>query len=287
MADPRRFLTVDYWREHSLTAAYVAWGVILFAAFAVGNFPYQTALSSIATPLGYKVAYDNQRLSFPIGAALENVRLISTVDPAAAIVFQSADMNLAPSLGSMLLGRPGLRIDAEAYDGRVRATIARTWNGIAVDFDAAGVNLARYRLAPDYGVRLGGTLSGAGTLAMSEQAINDSTGHLGFTGKEITLKLGGSFASITLTDCDATFKLEGGKLKIERLEGKGPEVALHAQGEVVLAPDLADSVINATLQLEPTPSGRAHLAILLGLLPRPPDSHPYRIRGHILSPSIS
>ena len=287
MADLRQYLSVDYWREHWLMAAYVVWGVILFAAFTVGNFPYQDTLSAIVSPLGCKITYQNQRLSFPIGAVLENVRLVSTLEPAGGTVFQSADMTLAPALGSMLIGHPGLRINAEAYDGRVRATVWRTRDGIAVDFDARSLNLARYRLAAQFGARLSGTLSGAGSIALSEQALNASSGRLGLSGKGLTLKLGGGFAPITLADCNGTFKLERGKLKIERLDGKGPDLALHAQGEVMLAPDIADSVLQATLQLEPTPLGRTHLAILLGLLPRPPDSQPYRLRGPLLSPSIS
>lgn len=287
MADPRQYLTADYWREHLLTVAYVVWGVILFAAFTISNFPYQNTLSAIVRPLGCKITYDDQRLSFPIGALLENVRLVSAVEPAGGLIFQSADMTLAPALGSMLIGHPGLRINAEAYDGRIRATVWRTGDGIAVDFDARGLNLARYRLAAPFGARLSGTLSGAGSIALREQAFNASSGHIGFSGKGLTLKLGGTFAPITLANCEGTFKLERGRLKIERLEGKGPDIALHGQGEVLLAPDIADSAIQATLQLEPTPIGRTHLAILLGLLPRPPDSQPYQIRGPLLSPSIS
>lgn len=287
MADLRQYLTADYWQEHFLTAAYVAWGAILFAAFTLSNFPYQDTLSAIVSPLGCKITYEDQRLSFPIGAVLENVRLVSTLEPAPGTIFQSADMTLAPALGSILIGHPGLRINAEAYDGRVYATIWRTRDGIAVDFDARGLNLARYRLAAQFGARLSGTLSGAGSIALSEQAFNASSGHLGFSGKGLTLKLGGTFAPITLADCKGTFKLERGRLKIERLEAKGPDVTLHAQGEVVLAPDVADSILQATLQLEPTPLGRTHLAILLGLLPRPPDSRPYQLRGPLLSPSIS
>jgi type II secretion system protein N len=286
MADLRQYLTLEYWREHSLMAAYVAWGVILFLVFTVGNFPYQDTLSAIVMPLGCKLAYDDQRSSFPIGAVLENVRLISQ-DSTGGMLFQSADMTLAPALGSMLIGRPGLHINAEAYDGRILATVWRIRDGIAIDFDARTLNLARYKMAAQYGVRLIGTLSGAGSLALSQQSLNGSTGHFGFTGKAITLRLGGTFAPITLTDCSGTFRLDNGKLKIEQLDGKGPDLTLHVNGEATLGPDIADSTLQATLELNPTPMGRARLGILLGLLPRPPDSRPYQIRGPLLSPTIS
>src|SRR5271156_1430895 len=174
MADLRPYLTVDYWREHWLVATYVIWGVALFATFAVGNFPYQDTLSAIVTPLGYKITYDAQHLTLPIGAVLENVRLVSAADPANDLLFQSSDVTLAPALGSMLIGRPGLRINAEAYDGRVFATVWRTRSGIAVDFDARALTLARYRLAAQYGARVIGTLSGAGSIVVSEQSLNAS-----------------------------------------------------------------------------------------------------------------
>jgi len=287
MVDLHQYLSADYWREHLLVVAYVVWGVILFAIFMVGNFPYQDTLSAIANPLGCRITYEDQRLSFPIGAVLENVRLVSTAEPAGGPIFQSADMTLAPALGSLLIGRPGVRINAEAYDGRLYATVGRTGDGIAVYFDARDLNLARYRLAPQLGARLSGTLSGAGSIALSEQSLNASRGNVDLTGKKLTLKFGGALAPITFADCTGIFKLEGGKLTIERLEGKGPDLALHAQGTITLAPDFADSVLQGTLQLEPTPVGRTHLGVLLGLLPHPPDSRPYRLRGPVLAPSIS
>jgi len=282
----RQYLTIDYWREHYLMAAYLAWGIVLFVVFTVGHFPYQDTLSAIVTPLGCKVTYEDQRLSFPIGTILDNVRLVSQ-EPAGGILFQSADMTLAPALASMLIGRPGLHINAEAYDGRIVATIWRTRGGIAVDFDARALNLARYHLATQFGMRLVGTLSGAGSIALSDQSLNGSSGHFEFSGKGVTLRLGGTFAPITLTECSGNFKLDNGKLKIEKLDGQGPDMTLHAQGEAMLAPDLAESTLNATLQLDPTPVGRSHLGILLGLLPRPPDSQPYKLSGPLLAPTIS
>jgi len=287
MADWRQYLTADYWRDHRVSIAYGLWGLFLFLVFMIGNFPYQETLSAIFSPMGWRISYGDQRTSFPIGVKLENVRLTSTIEPAAQPVFQSADVTLAPALGSLLMGRPGLRISAEAYDGRIYATVRRVGDGLAVDIDARNLNLARYRSSGLPGASLNGLFSGTGSLALSGHAIDASSGKLELGGKDFALKLGTGFPAIAFTDCKAVLKLERGVVKIEQIEGSGADLKALANGELMLAPDITNSTIQMTLQLEPTSAGRAHLGILLGLLPHPPTSQPYTVRGPLLAPSIS
>ncbi len=287
MADLRRFLTASYWQEHSIATAYWVWGIFLFLVFTIGNFPYQDTLSTILKPTGWRISYGDQRTSFPIGVKLENFRLTSTVDPTGRAVFQSADMTLTPALGSLLMGHPGLHLSAEAYDGRIYATVRRVGDGLQVDLDARDMNLARYRALPLPGASLNGLFSGTGSVALSGQAIDTGSGKLELIGKGLAVKLGSGFPAIAFADCKAVLKLERGVVKIEQIEGNGTDLKALAKGELTLAPDLSNSTIQMTLQLEPTPAGRSHLGIWLGLLPHPPGSKPYTIRGPLRAPSIS
>ncbi len=287
MADLRRFLTASYWREHSVATAYWVWGIFLFLVFMVGNFPYQDTLSTILKPTGWRISYGDQRTSFPIGVKLEDIRLTSTIDPTGQAVFQSADMTLTPALGSLLMGHPGLHLNAEAYDGRVYATVRRVGDGLEVDLDVRDLNLARYRALPVPGASLNGLFSGTGSVALSGYAIDSGSGKLELNGKGFALKPGSGFPDIAFADCKAVLKLEHGVVKIEQIEGNGADLKALAEGELTLAPDLGNSTIRMTLQLEPTPAGRSHLGIWLGLLPHPPGSQPYTIRGPLHAPSIS
>lgn len=287
MADLRRYLTADYWREHFVATAYWLWGIFLFLVFMVGNFPYQDTLSTILKPMGWRISYGDQRTSFPIGVKLENIRLTSTIDPAGQAVFQSADMTLTPALGSLLMGHPGLHLSAEAYDGRIYATVRRVGDGLEVDLDARNLNLARYRALRLPGASLNGLFSGTGSVALSGHAIDAGSGKLELNGKGFAVKLGAGFPAIAFADCKAILKLEHGVVKIEQIEGNGADLKALAKGELTLAPDLSNSTVQLTLQLDPTPAGRSHLGIWLGLLPHPPSSQPYTIRGPLRAPSIS
>ena len=287
MIDLRRYVSRGYWREHLLPVAYGLWAALLFVVFLAGTFPYQETLGAILTPFRLRVSSEDQGMSLPLGADLKDVRLSSIFGSTGAPLLQVSDLTLAPALGSLLLGRPGLNLHADVYEGHLRATVRRHQGEVEVNFDAHDLNLESYRALARIGASLGGLISGTGSLTLGESGLSAGSGSVELSGKGLTLKLGKGLPPIALADCKGTLRLEQGVLKIEQLEGTGPDLNLHASGDITLAPELENSMLDLKLQLEPTASGRARIGLLMGLLPRPPDSEPYELRGPILSPSFS
>jgi len=75
-------------------------------------------------------------------------------------------------------------------------------------------------------------------------------------------------------------------VEIEKLEGRGPDFSINAHGTIQLAPLLLQSIVDLTVTLVPTSSGTRHFGVLLNLLPHPPGSGPYIVRGPLALPSI-
>src|SRR5215469_4483669 len=65
------------WNRRLWMAGYVIFAAILFVAFVSISFPYTDTISALLAPMGVKVVSARQAMNFPIGARLENVRLIS------------------------------------------------------------------------------------------------------------------------------------------------------------------------------------------------------------------
>ena len=76
-----RWLTAAFWREHLLLASYGIWGLFLFLVFLISSFPYRDALSGALSPAGLTLSYEDQHFHFPIGAEMENVRLVRLGNP--------------------------------------------------------------------------------------------------------------------------------------------------------------------------------------------------------------
>ncbi len=280
-------LSREFWRGHLAVVGYAAFGLILFIVFVVANFPYAQTLSSILAPLGLKLSYVDQRLSLPLGAELRGVRLVSTDGATYATLAEGTDVALAPTLGSLLVGAPGIRIYVELYGGDVRAAIYRSGHAIGLSFIANGLKLDRYPKLSELGTRLEGRLSGAGSAVLSGANLFENQGQVKLAATSLVVKVAAGFPPVRLGELNGTLELNRGILNIKQVDSHGTDLAMTADGSIHLMPNLPGSQLDIRLRIEPTASGRAHLRFLLGLLPRPPDSTPYTLHGPILAPSIS
>src|SRR6266851_8396140 len=113
MLNDHRFAVGTFLRRRRAIIGYAVLGALLFVAFLAASFPYGDTLTSILAPYKLKVVYQSQHMSAPIGAALINVRLISTADPSGQALVQSSEVRLAPTIGSLFFGRPGLNVRAD------------------------------------------------------------------------------------------------------------------------------------------------------------------------------
>ena len=113
-----QYLSLDYWRAHSLELWYGIAGFVLFLIFLFATFPYAPAIKGVLAPLGLRFDSAEQELALPFGARLSNVS-IRSLTPGTPPIFQSRSVHIWPALGSLLLLRPG--ISGSAAIGRIAA----------------------------------------------------------------------------------------------------------------------------------------------------------------------
>ncbi|MFZ0679494.1 type II secretion system protein GspN [Candidatus Binatus sp.] len=269
-----------------IRVGYVAVGLSLFAAYLISTFPYSTTLSKVLAPMGLEVSSTSQSASFPFGARLSGVRLISTRPASGALIVESPAVTIVPAFLSMLTTHPGVRVKAALYDGVVNVTLRPNRHGTAISYDLDSVELARQQLWTIPGASAAGALSGSGDLLLSpDDVAENGEGVLSAAGLTFTSALASS--PIRLGEGHSKFKLDRGTLTIEQLTTSGGDVTLTAEGTIQLAPDPADSELAIQFTLSTTPTAASQLGLLLAILPHPPGPEPYHLTGTLNAPRIS
>lgn len=265
-------------------------GAAIFAAFVVADFPYGETLTSLLAPYHLKLTYSAQHLSIPIGAELTDVRLFSTANAASDddALLQSSAMTLAPTLASLLFGRPGMHLRADLYGGLVRVTLHQRAGEVNLDFDLDSLQLAQNAQLRALGAVVNGTLSGNGTAQINGPNLSDDNAAMQVSGAGLAISIVDGFPAIHLGTLTGNLKLVQGAIKLDGFVGHGADLDLKADGTIQLGETPADSTIDLTLYLEPTPAGREHFGFFMKMLPHPPGPDaPFSIQGDLLSPSIS
>jgi len=274
-------------RRKWLFAAYAVFGAATFTAFLVASFPYDDSVSSILSPFKLKLVYQEQRMSPPLGATLENVRLVSVANSEDQLVLESPNVTLAPTLGSLLLGRPGIKVYATLFGGVAQATVRPRSGVVNLSFDLSGLSLVQSDPLRQLGASLSGTISAAGSAELRNPSIPDSTGNFTLDGKNVALQIVSGLPPIRLGAVTGKLALDRGTVRLERVEAHGADLELNATGTIQLAQDLPDSEVELRVSLKPTASGSAHFALFLNLLPHPPAVGPYTVEGRLVALSIS
>ncbi|MGC2495835.1 hypothetical protein, partial [Candidatus Binatus sp.] len=89
-----------------IRVGYVAVGLSLFVAYLISTFPYSTTLTKVLAPMGLEVSSTSQSASFPFGAQLSGVRLISTRPASGGLIVESPAVTIVPAFLSMLTMHP-------------------------------------------------------------------------------------------------------------------------------------------------------------------------------------
>ena len=270
-----------------LLTSYLVFGVILFVAFLVASFPYADTVTSMLAPFKLKLVYQGQRMSPPIGARLEDVRLISVANSPEQLLLQSPDVILAPTVGSLFFGQTGLRVRAGLYGGTVRATVHQHGGIVDVNFDLNSIMLEQSDALRQFGALLSGSISGTGSAELRGPQVPDNSANLVLDGQRVAIQIVNGFPPVHLGAISGVITLENGTLRLRDVEGHGGDAEIKAEGAIQLGPDLPDSTVDLRVSVTPTARGRAHFGLFLNLLPHPPGAGPYIIRGPLMSPSIS
>ncbi len=139
---------------------YTVFGFVLFLMFLVADFPYGDMVSSLLAPSGLRLDYQDQHLNLPFGARFDDVTLRYAEGSASgSMLVESSNVAVSPTLGSLLFGRPGLRMVANLRDGWLRVTLSTRGSATAASFTAHEVGLASFGTLSQFAK---GSLSGEG-----------------------------------------------------------------------------------------------------------------------------
>jgi type II secretion system protein N len=285
MPDSRAEAPAQNRRTWLVRLGYAAFGIVLFAAFVIATFPYSATLSKVLAPMGLQVASANQRMDFPFGAQLTDFRVTSNASSTGAPVFESPDVSVAPSIVSLLLFHPGVRVKASLYGGVGRMIARPSGDGTAVSFALSAVDISQQHIYEFPGITALGILSGTGDFRISRDDFEKNTGHGELSASGLTIN--SPLAPVRLGDAAGTFKLDRGTLTIENLKTTGGDVILNASGTVQLGPDPDTTILAIQFTLTPTPDAARRLGFLFAALPHPPGVQPYQISGTLSAPRLS
>lgn len=276
-----------YARAHARAIGYAGFGAAVFLASLAATFPYAATLSALLQPFSLSLSSAGQGFSPPMGAALNDVRLVS-IEPSAPFELESSSVTLAPAFGALLLGEPGVRVHARLYGGALRATVYRRGAGVGLSFNLNDLGLARIAPLHALGANVLGRLSGDGWAQLAGNDPTAASAQIDFHAADLTIRVARGFPPIRLGAVTGSLRLARGALEVARLHGRGPDGLLSGRGIVRLGADPAESNLDLRLTLDPSPEGRKRLGVLLGLLPHPPGPRePYVLTGPLLRPSIS
>ncbi len=278
----------DFARAHRDALLYAGFGALVFIASLAATFPYAATLAALLRPMRLGFSSSGQAISLPLGASLSDVRVLS-LEPSSPFEIESPDVTLAPALGALLLGRPGVRVHARIYGGALRATVYRSGAEIGVRFTLSDLGLARIAALRESGMNVRGRISGDGSAKLYAAADpSAASGDFNFRTEDLSLQVAAGFAPIRLGKVEGAARLSpGGALRITSLTGHGPDGTIDGHGTIRLGPDSHQSRIDFALTIEPSAEGRRRLGVLFGLLPHPPDARPYLLSGPLLAPSVS
>jgi type II secretion system protein N len=279
-------LTLDYWREHRMALLYALAALVLFVVFTIGTFPYDQVLTGALMPLGLELSYDSERPAFPVGAVLENVRLINLEQPSAPPLVQSESLKLTPGLAT-LIGRPALRVSADMYGGRVRVRVRRQDDSLALNLDLTDIDLSRYPVSRAIGTTLDGIVSGKVDFESLGPGMNSQSGNIALESRNVDFAPVKGLPPLRFAILKTSCRIDHATLRVNAFEGTGPDMTVSGSGIIHLGPTLAQSMMDMTLRIQPTVAGRARLGFVFAFLPHPPDNRPYIFHGPLLMPQAS
>jgi type II secretion system protein N len=282
-----QYLSLDYWRTHSLELWYGIGGFVLFLVFLFATFPYAPAIKGVLSPLGLRFDSGEQELALPFGARLSNVS-VRSFTPGTAPIFQSPSVRIWPALGSLLLLHPGVSGNADSYGGSLWFNVHRLGDGAKVSFDANKLDLASFHLLRQIGAALGGELSGDGRIAIDPVSPTDNSGTAHLIAKGFLIRIPGPMPATRLGEVDLKVRLDKGVLQVEELKSSEGDLAVDGHGSIRLdTEDWHQSALALQFMVTPAATARQGLAFLINLLPHPPNGVPYKLGGTIASPLLS
>lgn len=269
-------------RARLLAAA--GYGVLFLAVFYVSLvlfFPVDALrrmlAANVETRSPLSLAIGQLTVGWDAGLSARQVLLGWPAPGRTVPVFAADRVDLDVALWPMLFGRLEASFAGEAYGGRFAGRLSGPREGPA---DSVVLTLDRLDLARHAGlaaaarVVVTGALSGE--LRVSGAATPRPSGTIRLVVERGSLRelpfIASSLPEVGIERATASGRLDAGRLEVEGIEVRGPELTLTGSGQVALRDPLAASALNLTLRLRPDRRFPPTLQQMLQALARPPDA---------------
>ena len=255
--------------------AYAAFTVVFFVVCFLATFPHdlmlQRALRSATASTPFRIETGAGSLGWTLAYGLESLRVRGKADDGDPLLLAEA-LRVAPSRFGLLMGNPfPVGIDAALYGGSLRGVVDPRPGSFRLDATVEGVDLARYpwwrtwfegavRGRVDGVVSVTGDARGpaaAGTVALKIPG-------LALEGIRVQ---GYGVPDLHFTDVHLDGTVKNGRLEVSELVGRGQEVDVVGEGNVLLREPIETSVLSLDVTVTPVAGAPKGYDVVVGMLP--------------------
>jgi type II secretion system protein N len=267
-------------------------GVLLFGLFLVWLFPLESAVRHAlarATPAGGATVVFRHATLRPDGIHLEDVSVQATT----GAVVRVGDVRVRPSAWGLLRDGTGLpwHLEAALCDGRLLARVLAERGATAIGLTIAltitltweDADLAACPPLPIAAGAMAGRARAAARLRLTPAAWLEGDGRVEvdagqWQGTGLLTALG----TLHAESASVRWTLRDGRLALDALDLRGPEMSARGSGVVDLVDPLPDSGVQVTLALATAPDAPPPVRLLLG---PPGNDRRLEIGGTLARPS--
>ncbi len=239
--------------EIGLYAAVFFAALLLFAVLRVPSARLARVAVAWAENAGYTLDYDAVNSTLLPGFELEGVR-ISPPEPGSGPMLELDSLTVRTMLTPLFLGRAGVRVNADGYDGDAKVLVMTRGDTAWVRGEIVDVNLERFEgLQKKLQVPLKGIVDASWDFEVYQEMVrNVGTGEISIDDLRLEPgNLAGAFKipGIDFGDVHGAVLLENGRLLFDRFAGDGQDVKMQVEGSVALSQPVAYSRLDLTVKM--------------------------------------
>ena len=220
-----------------------------------------------ATPPGWPTPIFARAGLRPTGIVLDDVTFR---DPTGAAVLHAGRLHVMPSLVSLLRGGNGLPLTIGFEDvcqGQGKATVTPEGDATAVDLVFDQADLASCPPLAIAGCALKGRAAGTAQLRLAPAGGIEGAGEVALT--RASWRGANAFAQLFTDSAAVRWRLQGGRLTLDGIDIRAPQLAISGSGIVRLADPVAASRVDFDMTMGSAPGAGGNPFTVAGTLAHP------------------
>ncbi len=292
-------------RRWTVRAGYGLLATVSFVYFLFLGFPFERVvkrqLAAAEKGSGFRVETGSIRAGWDFSLVATDVRIFPAArrrggesDTPEEPALRIERIALRPSVWQLLTLKPGARVHARVYGGRVEGTVAQSGGRSLVSLDVKEVELAKYApLSERFQLHASGRIGGTVELDLDAADATKSTGKidLAVQGARIDESNPYNLQKIPKTEFErggtAVVEIGNGKATLKDVGFHGEELDLSLEGEILLRKSFASSQWAAKASIRASDAWKAQVALLdtfLGPGKGGDGTYRYKLAGPVSRP---